>query len=141
MIYLILALIFYTAAILIGASASRNANTNLVSAIVNAISALIPFAVVVPLIAKKNLSASKYGVWMAVLGGITIALFTMALNKSFTQNKVGVVTPIVFGGAIFLSAILSYFIFKEKLSGLEMGGLTLVGIGLVVLIYSRSLAE
>ncbi len=138
MVYLVLALLFYTAAILIGATASRNANTNLVSAIVNTISALVTISVLIPILSKKNFTGHKYGVLMAVLGGIVIGLFTMTLNKSFTQNKVGIVAPIVFGGAIFLSTVLSYFIFKEKITALEGIGLALLGIGFAIIIYARA---
>jgi multidrug transporter EmrE-like cation transporter len=138
MIYLVLALLLYTAAILIGAVASRNANTNLVSAITNLISIIIPVIVAAPLLAKKNLTHQKYGLVMAAIGGIVVSLFVLALNKSFTQNKIGIVTPVVFGGAILLSTSLSYFIFKEKVSGVEGVGLALMLGGLIVLLYARA---
>ena len=141
MVYLILALLFYTSAILLGTTAARNANTNLVSGIVNTISAIIPVAISIPLFTKRTFTSQKYGILMAVLGGITIAFFTMALNKSFTQNKVGIVTPIVFGGAIFLSTILSYFFFKEKSTLLEAIGLSLLGVGLILIIYARATSK
>ena len=38
----------------------------------------------------------------------------MTLNKSYSENKVAIVAPIVFGGAIFLSAILSSLFLKKK---------------------------
>ena len=78
---------------------------------------------------------------MAVLGGIVISLFVLALNKSFTQNKVGVVAPVVFGGAILISTVLSYFIFKEKIDGIETVGLVLVLAGLGFLIYARAIVK
>lgn len=141
MIFLVFALLLYTAAILIGASASRNANTNLVSGIINAIAAIIPLTAAIPVISRKTIVTHKYGILMAVLGGVMIAFFTMSLNKAFTENKVGVATPVVFGGAIFLSTILSYFFFKERLSMLELVGLVLLGLGLVVIIYARAIIK
>lgn len=138
MIYLILAVIFYSLAVLIGASASRNANTNLVAFLTNISSAIIPFLVILPSLSKKSFENYRYGVWMAILGGLVVGLFVMALAKSFTQNKVGIVAPVVYGGTILLSTVLSYFVFKEKLSLAEGLGLALVLAGLAVIIYARA---
>ena len=137
-IYIFLALIFYTGAILVGAAASRHANTNLVAAISNLVSAVIPIAIIIPILSKKTFSSQKFGVVMAVVTGLLIALFTLALTKSYSINKIGIVAPIVFGGAIFLSTILSYFIFKERLTLTEGIGLSLLGAGLVIIIYARA---
>jgi hypothetical protein len=65
----------------------------------------------------------------------------MALNKSYALNKVAIVVPIVFGGAIFLSTILSGFIFKEKIGFLQGVGLGFLGIGLILIIYARAVAK
>jgi drug/metabolite transporter (DMT)-like permease len=65
----------------------------------------------------------------------------MALNKSFSLNKVGIVTPVVFGGAIFLSTILSYFIFKEKITGIQGLGLAFLAIGFILIIYAKATAS
>jgi uncharacterized membrane protein len=138
MIYILLAMLFYTCAIILGAVASRNANTNLVAAISNIISAIIPVSVIIPILNKKLFTNSKYGVVMSVLTGIAIALFTMALTKSYSTNKVAIVAPVVFGGAIFLSSLLSYFFFKEKISFIQGVGLALLGLGLIFIIYARS---
>ena len=137
MIYIIISLLLYTAAVILGTLASRNANTNLVSAITTSVSMLIPVATVIPILNTKTFQTSKMGIIYAVLGGIVIALFTMTLNKSFAVNKVAIVTPIVFGGAIFLSAILGYFIFNEKITRFQSIGLFLLAIGFSLIIYAR----
>ena len=137
MIYIFLSLILYTAAIIIGTLASRNANTNLVSAITTSVSMLIPVATVIPLINSKTFQNSKMGIIYAIIGGIIIALFTMTLNKSFSINKVAIVSPIVFGGAIFLTAILGYVVFKEQISRFQTIGLFFLAIGLGLIIYAR----
>ena len=138
MIYLILAVIFYTASLLIGASASRNANTNLVTAVNTFVSAILPFIIIAPILSKKTFHTQKYGILMAALSGIIVSLFVLTLSKSFTQNKIGIITPVVFGGAILFTTILSYFIFKEKITLTEGVGLVLVLAGLSVLIYARA---
>ena len=74
---------------------------------------------------------------MAILTGVAIALFTMALTRSYSQNKVAIVIPIVFGGAIFLSTIFSYLFFKEKITLFQGIGLILLLIGIIFIIYAR----
>src|SRR3989344_55812 len=131
MIYIILASIFYTSAIILGTIASRNANTNLIAGITNIVSVFIPLAVVAPLLSKKLLADSKFGVLMAFFTGIAIALFTMALTKSYSENKVAIVVP------IFLSSLLSYFFFKEKITPYQGAGLIFLGMGLLLIIFAR----
>lgn len=75
---------------------------------------------------------------MAVLGGVMVSIFALAFNKSLAENKVGIVTPVLYGGTIFMSTIISYFIFKEKISAVEGIGLVLVLIGLSVIIYAKA---
>jgi drug/metabolite transporter (DMT)-like permease len=140
MVYLFLAIIFYTGLILVSTSASRNANTNLVAAVNNIVSAIIPLIVVIPSLSKKTFTQHKYGVWMAVLAGLLVGLFSLVLTKSFSQNKVGIVAPVVYGGTILLSTIGSYFIYKERISVTEGIGLALVLAGLAVVIYARAIA-
>ncbi len=130
MVYIFIALIAYTFALLFITAASRNINTNVATSIVNTISAIMPVLLVIPLISKKVITDGRFGIIMAVLGGISIAIFGMALAKSFSLNKVGVVAPIVFGGAILLSTVLSALIFKEKITMVE-------GLGLAVLSRMR----
>jgi uncharacterized membrane protein len=137
MLYIILASVFYTSAIILGTVASRSANTNLVTTVINIVSVFIPIAVVAPILSKKLLIDSKFGILMAFLTGIAIALFTMALTKSYSENKVAIVAPIVFGGAIFLSTILSYLFFKEKITPFQGAGLLFLGIGLLLVIFAR----
>lgn len=141
MVYLLLALVFYTAAIMVGTSAARNANTNLVSALGNLVSAILPIAIVIPVLAKKTFHSQKYGLWMAVLGGFLVSIFVLLLNKSFTQNKVGIVVPVVYGGSILLSTILSILIFKEKVTAVEAFGLSFVLVGIVIIIYARATTQ
>jgi len=122
---------------MLGTTAARNANTAVISTIMNVVSAIIPLAVAIPAVVKNGLGNQKLGIIYALLAGIAIALFTLALNKSYAVNKVAVVAPIVFGGAIFLSAILSYFFFKEKIGLIQGVGLAVLAIGLLLIIYAR----
>lgn len=136
MLYIFLATIFYSGVVIFATFASRAINSNLVTAIVNTVSALIPIAIVLPLLGKRLFENDKLGLIAAVFAGVCVAFFALSLNKSFQANKVAIVTPIVFGGMIFLTSILSYFLFKEKVSLIQFSGLTFLGIGLLLIIYA-----
>jgi drug/metabolite transporter (DMT)-like permease len=122
---------------MLGAYASRNANTNLVSAIVNILASVVPVAVIIGSFSAKWKASSTSGLIAAALGGILIALFTMALNKAYSQENIAIISPIVFGGAIALSTVLSYIIFKEKIVPLQAIGLFFVLVGLILVIAAR----
>jgi uncharacterized membrane protein len=107
------------------------------AAIENVISAILPILVVIPILNGKTIQNQKLGILIAITTGIGIAFFTIFLNKAYSQNKVAIVAPIVLGGSIFISAILSYFFFKEKISLFQGVGLTLLGIGLIFITYAR----
>lgn len=137
MIYIFLALILYSIVIIVGTFASRMANTNLVTAIENLISAVLPIMMVIPILNGKTVQNQKIGIMAAVLVGILIAFFTIFLNKAYSLNKVAIVAPIVFGGSIFITAILSYFFLKEKISLFQGIGLAFLAIGLIFITYAR----
>jgi uncharacterized membrane protein len=137
MLFIVIAAVFYAVAIVLGTVASRNMNSNLAAGIVNLLSGLIPIAVAIPLVIKKT-TVSKLGFMYAILAGICIAIFSMALTKSYSMTKVGIVAPLVFGGAILLSTVLSYFFLKEKVTALQWVGLIFLTIGLSIVIYARA---
>lgn len=141
MIYIILAMCLYTVVILAGATSARHIDTNLATAITNIVSAFIPVVVAIHFAAKKTITSNRFGILMAVLTGVAAALFVMTLNKSFSLNKVGIVAPIVFSGAIFLSTLLSYFIFKEKVSFIQGIGLLLLAAGFITIIYAQAIGK
>lgn len=136
MLYIFMAAIFYSAAVIFAAIASRTLNSNLVTAIVNTISAIIPIIIAGPFLGKIFQNNGRAGILSAIAAGTFIAIFALALNKSLQIEKIGIVTPIVFGGMIFLTSFLSLFFFKEKISPFQFSGLTLLGLGLLLIIYS-----
>lgn len=137
MLYIFLATIFYSASIIFITFASRILNTTLVAAIVNIVSAILPALVVIPVLNKVNIHDQKLALIAAIIGGILIALFGIALSKSYSLNKVAVVVPIVFGGSILISTILGSILFKEKVSLIQGLGLSLLGVALLIIIYAR----
>lgn len=109
----------------------------MVAAIVASVSAVIPLIYAIPMVSKKDFS-SHTAVVLSIFSGLCIGLFTITLIKSLSINKVGIVLPIVLGGTLFLSTVLSFVVFKERVSTLQSVGLFLMGCGLVVLIYTRA---
>lgn len=138
MFYLIAALLLYTVAILLLSIANKNLHSPLVTLIVNTVSAIIPFGVVAATFDKKILMNAKFGIIISLLAGIFIAFYTLVLGKSFAENKVGIVMPVIFGGAIFLSTILGAILFKEKITMLQGVGLGFLGIGFLIIIYVKA---
>lgn len=139
MTYIIAAMLFYTLVIMAGAIASRNADFRIVNALANFISAVIPIGLVIAMFGKsETFQNSKIGIIFAIITGIAVAIFGLALTKSYVTSKVAIVAPIVFGGSIFLSAILSAIIFKERVSTVQFVGLVLLGLGLSLIIYAKA---
>jgi drug/metabolite transporter (DMT)-like permease len=138
MIYIFIAMLFYSVAIVLGAVASRHLNSNLSAGLMNLISAVVPMVVAAPFLSKKTLETQKFGLIMALLAGVCITVFAMALTKSYALNKVGIIAPIVFGGALFLSTLLSYLFLKEKVTALQVIGFVFLLIGLGFVSYARA---
>ena len=138
MLYLIGAAILYTIAVLLGALSARNANTNLAGGITNLVGAVLPLTLAAVEFSRKPFQNQKLGVLAAVAGGVAIALFVIVLNKSFVINKVGIVTPIVFGGSILLSTLAGYLVFKERVTPYQLIGLSLLMAGLAFIAYSKA---
>jgi drug/metabolite transporter (DMT)-like permease len=138
MIYIFIALVFYTLAILTSSYASKHAESNTITAIIHIIAAVVPVLVILPYIGRIQTLVTKQGLISSVLAGIFISIFGLAINKAYAVNNVGIIAPIVFGGSIFLSTILSYFIFGEKVGMIQTFGLLFIFLGLALVIYTRA---
>lgn len=139
MIYIIIAAVCYAIAIIFATIASRKIDTNLAAGLGNLISAIIPIIIAAPLLNKKLLAIpdSRFGIIMEIFAGIFVAFFAMAFTKSLSVNRIAIVMPLVFGGSIFISAILSYLFLKEKITITEVMGLLILGVGLGIITYAR----
>lgn len=122
--------------------ASLQMNSVLVGAVVNAIAAVIPFGVY--LLARSGSDdANSRGVYLSLLAGVAIAVFTLTLTKVFAMGgNLSYVTPLVYGGTVVITSALGYGIFKEKIVPLQLAGIVLVaaGIGCIVLARTRGVA-
>ncbi len=138
MIFIFIALITYSAAILVATFANRQANVSLVALIVNVISVFVPaYLVSTKWHQVSGSHNSKSGLIASIIGGLLISVFTLSLGKAYELNNVAVVGPVIFGGAIVITSVLSMFIFKEKILPLQAVGLFLVAVGLGLVVLSR----
>lgn len=137
MITILVALGFYTTALMLIAVASRSINASVVTMVVNIMSAVIPIGAALPLIERYPVAQNKEGYMYAAIAGACIAVFGIALARSFADSRVAIVSPIVFGGSIFLTAILSALIFKERISMFQGIGLACIFVGLSFIVYSK----
>jgi drug/metabolite transporter (DMT)-like permease len=138
MTFILLSLGFYSAAIMLLAAASRSANIVLVTAIANTLPFLLPSALVLANSESYSLAKQRNGILLALLGGLAITGYTLAVNKSYSIEKVAVVAPIVMGGAVVLTAILGLIIYKEKVTLLQGVGLVGISAGLLLVAYARA---
>lgn len=138
-ILILIATVAYAFGTLMIARASLHIDSNLAGTIVNSLAALIPFLVFLVMKVPSTAGTDKAkGVLLAVLGGLGIAVFTIALTKVFSLGgNVSYVTPMVYGGAILISSLVGWLVFKETLSGLQAVGLGLVVIGILLIVISR----
>jgi uncharacterized membrane protein len=104
---------------------------------VHTLAAIIPVALLAPSFSKLDTLFNKQGLIFSLVAGVCIGIFGLAIGKAYTVNKVGIVVPIVFGGSIFLSTTLSYFLFGEKVGTVQSVGLTFIFVGLLLVIYTR----
>jgi uncharacterized membrane protein len=137
MLYIFVALVFYTLGILALTIASRKSDAIMVNAIGNIVASLIPITLMLFKFKVSEIFNNKQGVFFAGLSGLCIAIFGLAIAKAYSANNVGIVVPIVFGGSIFLSTILSYFIFGERVGVVQSVGLGLIFLGLCLVVYTR----
>ena len=129
-------MIAYSGVILVGTFANRNASVSLVALIVNAMSVSVPL--VLFLSSTSDKTNTRAGIIAAVIGGTLVSLFALAFGKAYEQNNVAIVSPIIFGGSIVVTSVLSYFIFKEKILPLQAAGLLFASVGLALIIYAKS---
>lgn len=138
MIWVISAMLLYASVMVVGAAGSRNAHAVVIATILGFTSTIIPLLLMIPDFHKKIAESNKFGVAMAALEGVLVAFFSIALAKAFVSTKVGIVLPIVLGGAILIATVASYFLYKEKISALQGIGLVVLLTGFLIVIYARA---
>lgn len=140
-LFAIIALVFYTLfQVFIGQSGGK-IDANLSAFIFNGLGAIIPISLFfLYRLGKKagTIPTTKMGVVYSVLGGIAIAIFSVALVKAFEKGgNISLVIPLVYGGSIVLAAIVGRMGFGEKIGGWHLFGLVLITLGFVVIVIAN----
>lgn len=107
------------------------------TAVVHTLAAIVPVALLYPQMSRLGEIFTKQGLFFSLIAGLFIGIFGIVIGKAYAANNVGIVVPIVFGGSIFLSTVLSYFIFGEKVGAIQSVGLGLIFLGLYLVVYTR----
>lgn len=141
-LFAIIALVFYTLfQVFIGQSGGK-IDANLSAFIFNGLGAIIPITLYFLYKLSKKTSAvpsTKMGVIYSVLGGVAIAIFSIALVKAFEKGgNISLVIPLVYGGSIVLSALIGSIWFEEKVDAWHLLGLVLISLGFVVIVLANS---
>lgn len=116
----------------------RYLDPNVVGAIVNLMGAAVPIAVAAFYGTRAGDPDAGRGVAWALAGGLGIACFTVAMTRIFALGgDIGVVSPVVYGGAILLTTLAGVTVFQERIGLLQASGLVLVAAGLGCIAYAR----
>ena len=144
-LFAIIALVFYTLfQVFIGQSGGK-IDANLSAFIFNGLGALIPITIYIlyKLSRKANIVPStKIGVIYSILGGIAIAIFSIALVKAFEKGgNISLIIPLVYGGSIVLSALIGSIWYREKIDAWHLLGLVLITLGFIVIVLAKARLE
>ena len=138
MIAIALATVFYSVFLLLNTIAARMIDPVVAAALVTGVSALLP--ITIALRSQTGSLSPIQGIVAAVAAGFCIALYSIFLNRSFVTEKVGVVVPIVYGGSLVITTVLSFVLFRERIGGLQAVGLLVMLVGMGIVIYARIVA-
>jgi len=141
-LFAIIALVFYTLfQVFIGQSGGK-IDANLSAFIFNGLGAIIPISLYFLYKFSKNTSTlptTKTGVTYSILGGLAIAVFSIALVKAFEKGgNVSLIIPLVYGGSIVLAALIGRLGYGEKVGAWHLFGLALISLGFVVIVLANS---
>lgn len=138
--YIFLATIFYSAFQLFVSRTAGKIDATLPGVIGNTVAVLIPLGVFFYLQFIKRaelLTTTKSGVTFSILAGVAVAIYGIFLVKAFERAETAVVIPIVFGGSILLSTLISWIFFKETASTQSVIGTLLVVGGILLISFAK----
>lgn len=120
--------------------AAGKINDYLANVIVNGIGLILPLLVFIALRNREGSTAtSRTGLVFSILAGLSIAGFTVLLIKVFARGgNLAYVIPLIYGGALVISALSGWFIFKQSSSILEVSGVIIVTIGIVCIVAAKA---
>ncbi len=133
----ILATIFYSMFVIFAGLSGGKINSWLAVVLYNVTGTLVPLVIYLFTSNKGNKTTLR-GIIYASFAGIGIMIFSIILAKIFNKGgNLGFVIPTIYGSAIVLTTGFGWLFLKEKVTGLQTAGLTLVVIGVAVIIFAK----
>lgn len=133
---LVLAILVYACFGIFTSQAGGRIPATLSSAVLNGIGALLPLIVwQAQRMARDDLIPTRpLGLVYSTLAGLAVGVFSILLVTMYGRGgELSVVFPVVYGGAIALTAVVGWFALGETFSWLHLVGVStiVVGIGLL----------
>lgn len=140
-LFIIVAIVSYAIYGIFSSQAGGKLDANLSSSIFNGLGMVVPLgSYVVYNIIKNNktIPTTTRGIIFSVIAGIAIAIFSVVFVKLFEKGgNVSFIVPLVYGGSIVLTAIISRMWLGEKISMWNFVGLVLISLGFLTIVISK----
>ncbi|MEK7170812.1 MAG: hypothetical protein AAB774_00710 [Patescibacteria group bacterium] len=134
--YIVLATLFYSGFQLFVSRTAGKIDATLPGVIGNFVAVVIPLGVFLYLRFVKRAElfpTTTSGVIFSVLAGVAVAIYGIFLVKAFERADTAFVIPLVFGGSILLSTLISWVVFKEHASTQSVLGTLLIVSGIILI--------
>lgn len=137
-VLLILATLVYAAFGIFASQAGGRIDAKLSSGILNGIGAILPLAIwQLQRMTRGGLMASSAsGLVFSVLAGLAVGVFSIVLVTLYGRGgELSFVFPIIYGGAIALTAVIGWVALGDAFTWTRLGGVMaiVIGIGLLAL--------
>lgn len=123
------------------AKAGGKIDGGLVPIIVNVVAVIVPLIVLASKLANKGhlLPTQRSGLIFAALAGFGIAIFAIAFHKIFQYGgNLSYISPVIFGGAIGMSAVMSLIFLKESITFYHAAGIFMIVAGMVLIAVAKA---
>jgi bacterial/archaeal transporter family protein len=140
LILIIIATVTYTLFDVFASRAGNLIDSNLSATIFNGIGVIIPLIIYVfykVVNGSKLIATTSSGIIYSILAGVSIAAFSVVLIKIFEKGGLAYVVPLIYGGAIALTALIGWVFYKESISLLQAIGIVTILAGVVIVIVSK----
>jgi transporter family protein len=123
------------------ASRAGNAiDANLSSVIFNGLGMFLPLVLYIfykSVQGTQLIATTTSGIVYSLLAGVSIAAFSVLLIKIFEQGDLAYVVPLIYGGAIVLTALVGWAVYQESISWLQAFGILVVVVGVAIIVVSK----
>jgi uncharacterized membrane protein len=140
LLFIGLATVSYALYDLFASRAGNHIDANLSAIIFNTLGVIVPILgyIFYRYIRKDPIiQTSSLGIIYSILAGVSIGFFSIFLIKAFEKGGVSYVMPLVYGGAIAITAVVGWLIFREPINTLQGIGLVVVVAGIAMIVISR----